>query len=88
MAELKKIYRTRIRSQLEQAGGKAVPYKKLYAGCKGRKPSAATFAAAVAELTKRGRYYRKQVWNKALRKRGSFPRKSYTAQQDLWLYRA
>lgn len=50
MAELKEIYKKRIRSQLNQAGGRAIPYRKLYAGCKGRKPSAAAFAGAVTEL--------------------------------------
>lgn len=54
MAELKKIYKSRIRARLEQADGKAVSYKKLYAGCKGRKPGAAVFAAAAAELKKEG----------------------------------
>lgn len=54
MAELKKIYKKRITMQLERAGKNAVSYKRLYADCKGRKPSAATFAAAIAELKREG----------------------------------
>ncbi|MCH5349541.1 MAG: ribonuclease R [Oscillospiraceae bacterium] len=51
---MKEIYKKRIRSQLGQAGGRAIAYRKLYAGCKGRKPSAAAFAGAVAELKLEG----------------------------------
>lgn len=54
MAELKEIYKKRIRSQLKQSGGKAVTYKRLYTGCKGRKPNAAAFANAVADLKRAG----------------------------------
>ncbi|MDE6763263.1 MAG: ribonuclease R [Oscillospiraceae bacterium] len=54
MAEQKDIYRNRIKSILTQGGGKGVPYKKLYASCKGRRQNAAAFAAAIAELKREG----------------------------------
>ena len=54
MAEQKDIYRNRIKSILTQGGGKGVPYKKLYASCRGRRQNAAAFAAAVAELKREG----------------------------------
>lgn len=54
MAEIKDIYKNRIREQLKQAGKKSVPYKQLYAKCKGKKPSAAAFAAAISELKRSG----------------------------------
>ncbi|MCM1024358.1 MAG: ribonuclease R [Prevotella sp.] len=57
MAEQKDIYKNRIKSilsQLSQGGKKGVPYKKLYASCKGRRQNAAAFAAAVAELKRDG----------------------------------
>ncbi len=54
MAELKDIYKKRIQNMLEQGKGRSVPYKKLYAACKGRKSNAAAFAAAAAELKRAG----------------------------------
>lgn len=56
MAEQKDIYKNRIKSLLSQMskGGKGVPYKKLYASCKGRRQNAAAFAAAIAELKRDG----------------------------------
>ena len=54
MAEQKDIYKNRIKSILTQGGGKGVPYKKLYASCKGRRQNAAAFSAAVAELKREG----------------------------------
>lgn len=56
MAEQKDIYKNRIKALLSQMskGGKGVPYKKLYASCKGRRQNAAAFAAAIAELKRDG----------------------------------
>lgn len=54
MAEQKDIYKNRIKSILTQGGGKGIPYKKLYASCKGRRQNAAAFSAAVAELKREG----------------------------------
>lgn len=54
MAELKEIYKNRIRSQLSQSGKRGISYKRLYSSCKGRKPNAAAFAAAVAEMKRSG----------------------------------
>lgn len=54
MAEQKDIYKNRIKSILSQGGKKGIPYKKLYASCKGRRQNAAAFAAAVAELKRSG----------------------------------
>lgn len=54
MAEQKDIYKNRIKSILTQGSGKGVPYKKLYASCKGRRQNAAAFAAAIAELKREG----------------------------------
>lgn len=51
---LKKIYKTRIKEQLKRAGGKGVPYKKLYAQVRGNKHIASVFADAVAELKSSG----------------------------------
>lgn len=54
MAELKEIYKNRIKEQLSHAGKKGVAYKPLYNNCKGRKPDAAAFARAIAEMKKGG----------------------------------
>ncbi|MBQ8175935.1 MAG: ribonuclease R [Oscillospiraceae bacterium] len=54
MAELKEIYKNRIKEQLSHAGKKGVAYKPLYNKCKGRKPDAAAFARAIAEMKKGG----------------------------------
>lgn len=56
MAEQKEIYKNRIKALLPQMskGGRGVPYKKLYASCKGRRQNAAAFAAAIAELKRDG----------------------------------
>ena len=56
MAEQKDIYKNRIKALLSQMskGGRGVPYKKLYASCKGRRQNAAAFAAAIAELKRDG----------------------------------
>ena len=54
MAELKEIYKNRIRLQLSRAGRKGVPYKRLYSSCKGRKQDAAAFAKAIAEMKREG----------------------------------
>lgn len=54
MAELKEIYKNRIREQLSQAGKKNVTYKQLFGKCKGRKPDAAAFARAVSEMKREG----------------------------------
>ena len=53
MAELKEIYKSRIRSQLSQSK-KGIPYKRLYSSCKGRKQDAAAFAKAVSEMKRAG----------------------------------
>ncbi len=52
--DVKEVYKKRIQNLLEQRGGKGVPYKKLYAACKGRQSSAAAFAEAVSELKRSG----------------------------------
>ena len=54
MAELKEIYKNRIKEQLSHAGKKGLAYKPLYNKCKGRKPDAAAFARAIAEMKKDG----------------------------------
>lgn len=54
MADIKEIYKNRIKEQLSHAGRKGAPYKQLYAKCKGRKPDAAAFARAIAEMKKDG----------------------------------
>ncbi len=54
MAELKEIYKNRIKEQLSHAGKKGAAYKPLYNKCKGRKPDAAAFARAIAEMKKDG----------------------------------
>lgn len=54
MAELKEIYKNRIKEQLSHAGKKGLAYKPLYNKCKGRKPDAAAFARAIAEMKKGG----------------------------------
>ena len=57
MAELKEIYKNRIKEQLSQAGRKGTAYKPLYNKCKGRKPDAATFARAIKEMKNDGIIY-------------------------------
>lgn len=54
MADIKDIYKNRIREQLSQAGKKSVTYKQLYSKCKGRKPDAAAFARAISEMKREG----------------------------------
>ncbi|MGN0675537.1 MAG: RNB domain-containing ribonuclease, partial [Oscillospiraceae bacterium] len=54
MADIKDIYKNRIREQLSQAGKKSVTYKQLYSKCKGRKPDAAAFARAISEMKRAG----------------------------------
>ncbi len=55
MAEIKDIYKHRIRAQLmTQAGRKGLSYKRLYALCKGRKQNPDAFAKAVAEMKRDG----------------------------------
>ena len=54
MAELKEIYKNRIKEQLSQAGRKGTFYKPLYNKCKGRKPDAAAFARAIKEMKNDG----------------------------------
>ncbi len=57
MAEIKEIYKKRIREQLSHAGRKGITYKQLFNKCKGRKPDAAAFAGAVATMKKEGLIY-------------------------------
>ncbi len=54
MAEIKEIYKKRIKEQLSHAGKKGVAYKQLFNKCKGRKPDNAAFARAVAEMKRDG----------------------------------
>lgn len=54
MAELKEIYKNRIKEQLSHTGKKGIAYKPLYNKCKGRKPDAAAFAKAISEMKKGG----------------------------------
>ncbi len=54
MAELKEIYKNRIREQLSHAGKKGTPFKQLYSKCKGRKPDQSTFARAIYEMKQDG----------------------------------
>lgn len=55
MADIKDIYKNRIRAQLmSQAGSRGMTYKRLYSLCKGRKPSADSFAKAIAEMKREG----------------------------------
>ncbi len=54
MAEIKEIYKKRIKEQLSQAGRSGMQYKQIYNKCKGRKPDSAAFAAAIAELKRDG----------------------------------
>ncbi len=55
MAAIKDIYKNRIKAQLHTLSGRTgTTYKRLYSLCKGRKPDAAAFAQAVAELKRDG----------------------------------
>ncbi len=54
MAEIKEIYKKRIKEQLSHAGKKGTTYKQLFNKCKGRKPDNAAFARAVAEMKRDG----------------------------------
>lgn len=54
MADIKDIYKNRIREQLSQAGKKSVTYKQLYGKCKGRKQDPSAFARAIAEMKREG----------------------------------
>ncbi|MBQ8786211.1 MAG: ribonuclease R [Oscillospiraceae bacterium] len=54
MAEIKEIYKKRIKEQLSHAGKKGTTYKQLFNKCKGRKPDNAAFARAVAEMKREG----------------------------------
>ena len=54
MAEIKEIYKKRIKEQLSHAGRKGTTYKQLFNKCKGRKPDNTAFARAVAEMKKDG----------------------------------
>lgn len=57
MANIKDIYKSRIREQLSHTGKKGASYKQLYSKCKGRKPDAAAFARAVSEMKHDGIIY-------------------------------
>jgi len=54
MAEIKEIYKKRIKEQLSHAGKKGATYKQLFNKCKGRKPDNAAFAGAIAEMKRHG----------------------------------
>ncbi len=55
MADIKDIYKNRIKAQLRpMSGGKGLTYKRLYSLCKGKRSDAAAFASAVAELKRDG----------------------------------
>ena len=54
MAELKEIYKNRIRLQLSRTGKNGITFNRLYSLCKGRKPNSAAFSRAVAEMKRDG----------------------------------
>ncbi|MBQ8568498.1 MAG: ribonuclease R [Oscillospiraceae bacterium] len=61
MAETIDIYKTRIKCILKQHDRKCVPFKELYAKCKGRHASPEKFKAAVAELKADGTIFERRA---------------------------
>ncbi|MBQ4225195.1 MAG: ribonuclease R [Oscillospiraceae bacterium] len=60
MAEIAEIYKDRIKCILKQNDRKCVPYKELYAKCKGKRPQPEKFKECVLELKKEGVIYERR----------------------------